>query len=58
MKLKLKVFLGLSQLAGGTVTMSGYSQQNSSLNSVPITTMATNAQNMYQAHYGLNSLGK
>lgn len=53
-----KMFLGLSQLAGGTVTMSGYSHQNSSLSSVPITTMATNAQNMYQAHYGLNSLGK
>lgn len=48
---------GLSQLAGGTVTMSGYNHQNSSLSSVPITTMATNAQNMYQAHYGLNSLG-
>ncbi|XP_025425426.1 homeobox protein orthopedia-like [Sipha flava] len=48
---------GLSQLAGSTVTMSGYSHQNSSLSSVPITTMATNAQNMYQAHYGLNSLG-
>eukprot|EP00102_Acyrthosiphon_pisum_P009092 XP_003246720.2 PREDICTED: homeobox protein orthopedia-like [Acyrthosiphon pisum] len=49
---------GLSQLTGGTVTMSGYNHQNSSLSSVPITTMATNAQNMYQAHYGLNSLGE
>ncbi|VVC29988.1 Helix-turn-helix motif,Homeobox domain,Homeobox domain-like,Homeobox, conserved site [Cinara cedri] len=48
---------GLSQLTSGTVTMSGYNHQNSSLSSMPITTMATNAQNVYQAHYGLNSLG-
>ncbi|XP_050519799.1 homeobox protein orthopedia [Daktulosphaira vitifoliae] len=48
---------GLSQLTSGAVTMSGYSHQNSSLSSTPITTMATNTHNMYQAHYGLNSLG-
>ncbi|PNF14927.1 hypothetical protein B7P43_G04330 [Cryptotermes secundus] len=61
---------GLGQLSQGSVTMGGFGQSigqlnqgsalTSSLNSgLPITsTMSSNGSTVYQAHYGLNSLGK
>lgn len=57
------MILGLSQLGQGTVTMGSFGQtlgqlnQTSSLSSsLPISSTA--ASTVYQAHYGLNSLGK
>jgi len=56
---------GLGQLSQGAVSMGSYGQSigqlnQSSLNSgLPISTsMASNGSSIYQAHYGLNSLGK
>jgi hypothetical protein len=63
-------YRGLGQLSQGGVTMGGFGQSigqlnqgsalTSSLNSgLPITsTMSSNGSTVYQAHYGLNSLGK
>lgn len=56
--------LGLSQLSQGGVSMGGFSQlsshQGSTLSSaLPIgSSMGTNGSTVYQAHYGLNTLGE
>lgn len=69
-KKKLFFFPGLGQLSQSSVSMGGYSQsigqlnQSSALSSglnsgLPIaTSMASNGSSLYQAHYGLNSLGE
>lgn len=55
--------LGLGQLSQGGVSMGGFGQSLGQLNqssglspALPISTAA--ASTVYQAHYGLNSLGK
>lgn len=56
-------FSGLGQLGQSSVSMSGFGQSLGQLNqssglspALPISTAA--ASTVYQAHYGLNSLGK
>lgn len=57
------MFSGLGQLSQGGVSMGGFGQSLGQLNqgsglspALPISTAA--ASTVYQAHYGLNSLGK